>query len=198
MGAVEVRRAGAEDRDAVVRALVRAFDADPVANFLLRQDRQRARAFETAFDVVFRRLILPAREGWIADRGAGAALWTPPGSWKTARALPEVFGLIRAVGLTRLPRVVASIDEVQRKHPHEPHWYLFAIGVDPSHQGRGVGSALLRAVLAQCDARREPAYLEASTPDNARLYARHGFALLHELRLGQDGPPVSLMWREAR
>jgi ribosomal protein S18 acetylase RimI-like enzyme len=198
MTEVAVRRARAEDRAAIVQTLVRAFDRDPIANFLLRRDRGRARAFETVFDVVFRRLTLPAGETWIADEGAGAALWTPPGKWKARNVWPDTIALIRAVGVSRLPGVALSVDEAQRKHPREPHWYLFAIGVDPAHQGRGVGSALLRAVLAQCDARGEPAYLEASTPENARLYERHGFAVLHDLRLGNDGPSARLMWRQAR
>jgi ribosomal protein S18 acetylase RimI-like enzyme len=195
---VAVRRARAEDRDTVVRTLVRAFDQDPIANFLLRRDGGRARAFETVFDVVFRRLTLPAGETWITEDGAGAALWTPPRKWRAAKVWPDTIALIRAVGLLRLPSVVASVDEAQRKHPREPHWYLFAIGVDPAHQGRGIGSTLLRAVLAQCDARGEPAYLEASTPENARLYERHGFAVLHDLKLGKDGPSARLMWRQAR
>ena len=194
-----VRRAVATDRDAVVRALVRAFDADPLPNYLLRADSRRLRAFATIFDVAFRRLTLPTNEAWIAEGGArctGAALWTPPGEWKTWRALGDVLRLAWAVGAARLPRTLVETRRIERLHPRGPHWYLFAIGVDPDHQGRGVGSALLRAVLDTCDARGEAAYLEASTRENARLYERHGFRATGEVAFAPGGPGVTLMWRE--
>jgi ribosomal protein S18 acetylase RimI-like enzyme len=194
---VALRRALPEDRDAVVRALARAFDKDPVANFLLRQDHSRERAFNTVFDVAFRRLTLPLRETWMSSGGEGAALWTPPKGWKTIRGWPNIFGLAHAVGITRVPRVLAAIHRVQSEHPREPHWYLFALGVVPEAQGRGLGSALLRAVLSRCDERHEPAYLEASTEDNVRLYLRHGFRLVKEVALAPGGPIVRLMWRDA-
>ena len=178
-----------------MRALACAFDADPVANFLLRKDASRARAFHTVFDVAFRRLTLPAQEVWIAGDAEGAALWAPPRAWNALRAWPSAFGLARAVGLTRVPGVLAAIGRVQREHPREPHWYLFALGVVPAAQGRGLGSLLLKGVLSRCDERREPAYLEASTEDNARLYERHGFRVIKEVPLAPGGPVVRPMWR---
>jgi ribosomal protein S18 acetylase RimI-like enzyme len=193
-----VRRAVAEDRDAVVRALVRAFDVDPLPNYLLRADAGRERAFATVFDVAFRRLTLPTNGAWVAEGGAGAALWTPPGEWKTWRALADVPRLAWAVGASRLTRTLVGTRRVERHHPREPHWYLFAIGVDPDHQGRGIGSALLRAVLETCDARGEAAYLEASSHENARLYERHGFRATGEVALSPTGPSVTLMWRAPR
>ncbi|WP_425508628.1 GNAT family N-acetyltransferase [Streptomyces genisteinicus] len=53
------------------------------------------------------------------------------------------------------------------------HFYLV-----PALQGRGVGSAVLRGLLARCDAERATARLNvlAGSPA-ARLYERHGFAV---------------------
>ncbi len=70
------------------------------------------------------------------------------------------------------------------------------VGVEPERQGRGVGSALLREVLTQCDAEGLPAYLESSNERNLTLYRRHGFEVIEELRLGRSGPLLWLMWRE--
>jgi ribosomal protein S18 acetylase RimI-like enzyme len=193
-----VRPATRTDRDAIVYSLVRAFDADPVANFLLRQDEGRARAFETTFDVALRRLTLPVGGAWVADGGEGAALWTPPGEWKAWRAWPDALRMAHAIGWSRLHVVRAATERVERAHPRAPHWYLFTLGVDPAHQGRGVGSALLRAVLDGGDARGKAAYLEASTEDNARLYERHGFRITGTLDLAAGGPTLRLMWRDPR
>ena len=196
--AVPVRRATADDRAAVVATLCRAFDADPAVSWLLRADAKRADAFKTAFDVTFRKLCLPSNESWIAGDGAGVALWTPPGEWKIWRAIWDLPSLAGAIGLTRGPGVVAAVSRVQKFHPAAPHWYLFAIGVAPEQQGRGIGAALLGEVLSRCDERKEPAYLEASTRNNARLYARHGFVEIAEVPLADGAPSCWPMWRDPR
>ena len=76
-------------------------------------------------------------------------------------------------------------------------YYLNLLGVDPAHHGRGFGSALLAATLRRCDAESSPAYLEATSPRNRRLYARHGFEVVGEIAL-LDGPSLWRMWREPR
>lgn len=63
--------------------------------------------------------------------------------------------------------------------------------------GRGVGSALMRPVLETCDRDGVPAYLEATSERNKRLYLRHGFEVTDEIRL-PDGPTLWRMWRAPR
>ena len=197
---VTVGRAGPQDHDAIVRVLVRAFDADPVANYLLRRDAGRTRAFELCFDAFLKYATMPHGETWIADGGAGAALWTPPGRWDVGLRSALAMGpsLLRAVGWSRAVRMAIAANRVHGKHPRPPHFYLFAIGVDPERQGRGIGGELLGAVLGRCDADRIPAYLEASTLDNRRFYERHGFRVTEEVTMAPDAPPMWLMWREPR
>jgi ribosomal protein S18 acetylase RimI-like enzyme len=197
MKTVEVRRATAEDEDAIVRVLARAFEADPVARFLLREDDYPG-ALALVFRAFTKHMTMSHGEVWIEAGGSGTALWTPPGAWDvTVRAAARMApSLVRATGLSRLVRGGRALQSLQRFHPREPHYYLFAIGVDPAAQGRGIGSALLHAVLDTCDKTKTAAYLEASTEDSARLYARHGFRTTRELRVTTDAPPVWLMWRE--
>jgi GNAT superfamily N-acetyltransferase len=71
------------------------------------------------------------------------------------------------------------------------------MGVATVRQGRGIGSALLGAVLERCDREGVPAYLEATCERNRDLYARHGFTLRDEVRL-PEGPTLWPMWREPR
>jgi ribosomal protein S18 acetylase RimI-like enzyme len=88
---------------------------------------------------------------------------------------------------------------VAARHPVVPHVYLSSIGVLPEQRGRGVGSAILRHRLASADQSAHPVYLEASTPRNQKLYARHGFQPLGEpIVLGDGGPRPQPMWRTAR
>jgi ribosomal protein S18 acetylase RimI-like enzyme len=190
----ELRRAKGDDYDLVVRVLARAFENDPVANYMLRRD-----GLERAFGAFFKHAVLPHREGWLCGED-GVALWTPPGKWNATGFQLLAMGpaLFAAIGATKLVARARAAQRVSEKHPRERHWYLFAIGVEPSKQGRGVGSKLLRGVLQRCDAEKTGAYLEASTETNVRLYERHGFKLREELKMAADAPPVWLMWREPR
>jgi [ribosomal protein S18]-alanine N-acetyltransferase len=57
---------------------------------------------------------------------------------------------------------------------------VHTIGVDPAHQGKGIGRALLRALLEVADAAGATVFLEVRT-DNApahALYASEGFAVV--------------------
>lgn len=82
-------------------------------------------------------------------------------------------------------------------HPDEPVWYLPLIAVDPTHQGKGIGSALVKAALKRIDEEGLPAYLESSNPRNISLYERHGFAVTGETQVGSS-PVVTPMYRAAR
>jgi GNAT superfamily N-acetyltransferase len=195
----EIRLAGAADVPALTGVLCRAFDADPVMNWVLRQDAGRAAAFEWMFRLSLA-LTLPFGHVYTtADRGA-TALWTPPGKWRWRagwlRQLQQAPGFVRAVGLRRMPRVLPAVSALEARHPREPHFYLFQLAVDPTRQGRGVGSALLHRTLDACDRDGRPAYLENSNPRNTPLYERQGFTVVECHRIGGDGPPLWLMWRE--
>jgi ribosomal-protein-alanine N-acetyltransferase len=55
---------------------------------------------------------------------------------------------------------------------------VHTIGVDPALQGKGIGRALLRALLAFADEVAAPVYLEVRTDNEAAigLYEAHGFS----------------------
>ncbi len=82
-------------------------------------------------------------------------------------------------------------------HPHEPHWYLPLIGVDPARQGQRLGDQLMRHALARCDTDQLPAYLESSNPLNLSFYQRHGFEALGKIQVGSS-PTLVPMLRKPR
>ena len=63
--------------------------------------------------------------------------------------------------------------------PH-PEAEVHNIGVDPEHQRRGVGRALLRALLAYSDEIKAPTFLEVRTDNDSAisLYQAHGFEVV--------------------
>jgi GNAT superfamily N-acetyltransferase len=86
----------------------------------------------------------------------------------------------------------------ESNHPHEPHHHLAFLAVAPTVQGTGRGGALLRHHHAALDAAGIPAYLEAASDLNRRIYQRHGYDAGEPFYLAADGPPFWPMWREPR
>jgi GNAT superfamily N-acetyltransferase len=94
-------------------------------------------------------------------------------------------------------RAAALLQEVERRHPSETHWYLALLATDPGVQGRGIGTALLQPVLARCDTAGIPAYTETQKEENVSWYHRAGFNVIDEVRL-PDMPPIWRIWRDPR
>jgi GNAT superfamily N-acetyltransferase len=193
----DIRKLGADDVPTIARALARAFDDDPVMNWVFPSHSRRPARLEAAFSLYLRRIWLPEEECYGADRLFGAALWLPPDKWhiSLARQLRLLPSMISVNGRD-LPRLLRVLHMMETAHPEEPHYYLAVLGVEPELQGRGFGSALMQPVLARCDQERIPGYLESSKRRNVVLYERHGFRVVEEMKLPKDGPPIWRMWRE--
>lgn len=193
----EVRRAGAEDVAGIAAVLARAFGSDPVAAFLFPEPGRREEGLRRFFAAQLRHNYLDRGEVWVEANLRGAALWMPPDP--RPAAFVELVGHLSLAGVLRgrfvearrLARMLAL------RHPSERHYYLGTIGTEPALQGRGIGSALLDAVLAGCDATRTAAYLESSRQENLGFYESRGFRVREEVVFRGDGPRLWLMWRSA-
>lgn len=65
--------------------------------------------------------------------------------------------------------------------PHDDGRWLESFFLAPELQGEGIGSAVLRGLLARTDAEGVPVRLDVLQGSAARrLYERHGFVLEHE------------------
>ena len=137
---------------------------------------------------------------WSAGPGvSGAALWVPygqsPMSGEDAEAFGAALGERAGQDAGRLFELVALMEQQQ---PHEPHAYLWFLGVVPRAQGRGIGSALMAPVLDRADRLGAPTYLEATSARGKALYERHGFVASAPFAAAGGPPvwPVWPMWRE--
>ena len=81
-GTIQVRRATPADVPALTGVLVRAFADDPLVAWAVRPDTRRGDAYRRLFDLFLRRLTLPHGEVYTTTDLRGAALWTPPGTWR--------------------------------------------------------------------------------------------------------------------
>jgi ribosomal protein S18 acetylase RimI-like enzyme len=194
---VSIRKATEQDVPAMAAMLARAFHEDPIVSWVF-EDEQKRPKYTRRFFAGRARVLIGQREIYLADGGAAAAMWARPDEWRDPplRAMKELAILTPGVGL-RAGRVIRGLVQVESKHPKPPHWYLAVLGTDPSRQGEGLASALLKTVLDDCDRDEVPAYLETGTERNVAFYVRHGFTVTEEIRLPK-GPPIWLMWRDPR
>ncbi|MDT5094293.1 MAG: hypothetical protein QOH60_3656 [Mycobacterium sp.] len=192
----EAHQAVSEERSQVVGALCSAFFDDRIYRWLVPDDAQRRRS-AAIFYSRFVEACWPHGGVYAAGAGAGAALWIPPDKQLVTDEEGEAFvsDLLESAGdnaaAARMALLFQLLDD---HHPAQAHWYLAFMGVDPSAQSQGIGATLLAAVLNQADRDHVPAYLEASCPENRRLYERHGFETVRELAVA-DSPAVYAMWR---
>ncbi len=142
-------------------------------------DPWSARAFHAELDLGGHYLVALAEPG-DSITSAGSATAGPPGP-------DEVLGY---AGLAVLGP------------PHDPETSVHTIGVRPDQQGRGLGTVLLRALLARADELAAPVFLEVRTDNDSaiRLYERHGFDRIGVRRgyYQPSGADAYTMKRQAR
>ncbi|MFZ4605651.1 MAG: GNAT family N-acetyltransferase [Caulobacter sp.] len=185
---------GPVERDPLMDTLSLAFSTDPAVRYMFPTAATYLASFNRLASAMAGSA-LAAGTAWVADHGGAAALWLAPGAEADKDAIIALVG--EAVAPERQAVLGELGDLMDEFHPAEPHWYLSMIGVDPSRQGQGLGSALLKAGLARCDADGLPAYLESSSPKNVPLYERHGFEVIGLIKPG-DHPGLIPMYRAAR
>ena len=165
--------------------LAKAFTADPLYAGLFPDEGERAQSLRRMFTAVASYSVVygvvhttPAVEG--------AACWLTPGNTKVTlwRLLRTGLGLQRAVaGFNPKARkafmaTLTYMDGIHERQGLGPHWYLWALGVEPGRQGKGIGSRLIQSALAQADEGGVPCYLETETERNVAFYQKHGFEVV--------------------
>ncbi|MFR9806653.1 GNAT family N-acetyltransferase [Pseudonocardia sp. RS010] len=191
-----VRRVGRSDHAAVAATLTAAFHDDPVFTWLHPGPADRQAKIRFFFDLTVD-VLAQHDDTWATGADvAGAALWVPYGRAPMSDEEGEAFGAAlaqRAGGDAE--RLFALMTMMERHHPHEPHEYLWFLGVRPDRQGQGLGTATMAPVLARADRVGHPAYLEATSSRSKALYERHGFVA--DTPISVDGsPPLWPMWRD--
>ncbi|HVH23542.1 MAG TPA: GNAT family N-acetyltransferase [Pseudonocardia sp.] len=198
MGLVQVRAGTRSDLAGAVDVLGRAFQVEPVYEWLWPDPAQRRRRLP----VLLRANLIHLHRGpasfdvaTMEGRIVGVSIWDGPthrnaGRLRRALAWP---GRARATSgrLDRLTRVSAALAAVR---PVEPHWYLDHVGADPDVPRCGAGSALLAAGLARAEGARVGTHLECKAA-NVDYYRRFGFEVRDEVVVVSGRLTVLTMWR---
>ncbi|TDJ13418.1 MAG: GNAT family N-acetyltransferase [Deltaproteobacteria bacterium] len=180
-----IRRIRPRDHRGSIQVLARAFRDSPLNRAVIRESDRSRRLRSNLFGT---RTLLPVaaahRAVWVAHRNddiVGALIGTAPNCYPLPPpSLPA--RLVCTIGqgwsvARRWGDVFSRLDEI---HLIEPHWYLGTLGIDPDHQGRGVGTAMLRHWLEFATGDPAPIYLETDRVANVSFYQRQGFDVVRE------------------
>jgi len=191
----KVNRAKPDDRLRALSTLALAFSSDPLLRWMFPpSDSYFANVIQT-FDV-FAGHSIDGDTCLITSAFEGAAMWLAPGIETDEEAVGETFAKIFSPEF--LPKVGEMLAAMDSYHPHDDNcWYLPLIGVDPGHQNKGVGAALMKHMTEKLDDEGAMAYLESSNQKNISLYLRHGFEVIGEIQI-YDSPIVTPMVRKCR
>lgn len=182
-----VRLARPEEIPALAAMLTRAFTHDPFFSYLAGRAPERNQRMRDGWTGILRYASARLEHTWTTDDLVGVAVWLPPGHRTPLRdSLRLVPEMARFVGWRRMRLATDAFEVLEgRRRHHVPgaHFYLSVLGVEPDHQGTGIGTALMAPVLDRCDRERLPAYLETAAARNVLLYERVGFEVVEELIL---------------
>jgi GNAT superfamily N-acetyltransferase len=176
-----IRPLAADERDAACAVMGAAFADNPSTLANVDGDARRAqRTIEAVTRVV--KLANPFSAALVAERDGTivGVLNATPSSHCQPRAADKLRAAVPlALALrTALPRVMSMAAARARHDPEFDHWHIGPVGVVPTVQGQGAGSALLGAFLQRADTEDVPAFLETDVDRNVVLYERFGFKIV--------------------
>lgn len=211
---VLVRKLTAHDVSATAEVLASAFADNPAYAWMHPRRARRADDLRAFFERNLR-WHLPLELTWVAERRGeilGTSTLEPPGGVPSDLASAVRHWLVptvRAQGLRTFLRTASADREFRDQYRAltggRPYYHLHAVAVAPSGQGHGIGTRLVALALSEYERRsssdRAPCVVSTQRERNLPLYARAGFVLDGDRRMGvrwnSAGYRTWLMLREA-
>ena len=172
-------RLGMDDLEWMTELLTEAFLAEaPTTHLFLGPKRRRKTRYFMRCSCAYALLF---GECYTTVDKQGVALWLLPGNTEMSPGRMYQAGMLSApfhMGLGAFSRFMgfaAHTDKLHKAAAPMAHYYLFALGVSPTAQGKGVGGRLVRSMLERADREQLPTYLETQSARNVELFERIGF-----------------------
>jgi ribosomal protein S18 acetylase RimI-like enzyme len=194
--ALSIERATSSQLRSVAAVLARAFADDAMVRWPFGDVADVERRIEESF-ALLDAAVIDAGLLLVANACEGVAVWLDPAGLAQFEEIEFASrGAIHALMADQGIRYRRLWDWIASMMPDEPMWFLEHVGVDPQHQGRGVGAALVRHGLIGADEQRLPAVLETANARNLSFYESFGFRVFAEGDAPGDGPRIWFMRRD--
>ena len=187
-----IRKLDPSQLEAASNALIMGFSSDPFQRWLMPDPTIYYKNFKKWTINTCKQSFL--EEGIYGDKNNyGTAVWFPPGYDIDFTNISETF---KDIPKDRIEEAFKMFEELGENRLNDA-WYLEYLAVDPSKQGSGLGSLILKESLKVIDELGEAAYLESSNPKNMSLYERFGFRFLKKIQVGSS-PELNTMFRQPK
>ena len=187
-----IRKLDPSQLEAASNALIMGFSSDPFQRWLMPDPTIYYKNFKKWTINTCKQSFL--EEGVFGDENNyGTAVWFPPGYDIDFTNISETF---KDIPKDRIEEAFKMFEELGENRLNDA-WYLEYLAVDPSKQGSGLGSLILKESLKVIDELGEAAYLESSNPKNMSLYERFGFRFLKKIQVGSS-PQINTMFRQPK
>src|SRR5215472_11691493 len=128
--------------------LTEAFYKDPAAEYILPDAHTRRSVLSWFFTSVAIRITRLCGEICTTANVDGGALWLRPGVELTIghavrMEMPSLPFKLDRSSIARWISVSAYLESVRRHLADKPHWYLIALGTEPSRRGDTIRGALM-------------------------------------------------------
>jgi ribosomal protein S18 acetylase RimI-like enzyme len=175
-----------QDKQTVIDILVRAFEYNPSANYIVKQDHKKKQRLAALMDYSFEYCLINGQIYLSNDKKACALIVYPEKVHSSLKSLLISLNLIvNGTGLKNLKKAIQREAKIKELHASQPVTrHLWFIGVDPSVQKSGKGSLLLQELLSQEYSANDCVLLETSIETNLNWYKRFGFTLYNTLDFG--------------
>lgn len=169
----------------VCNILTQSFLDNKSVNYIIKQDRYKHRRIEELMNYSYKQSSVFGKIYLNADNNACALLLYPDKKRTTLKSmLWDVRFIIKSMGISNIKKALQREAAIKKEHPNQPFSYLWFIGVDPSAQGKGIGSALMQQIISDSEKQQRPICLETSTVKNLPWYEKFGFKTYRELDFG--------------
>ena len=178
-------KATQSDKQIVISILTKSFNNNKSVNAIIPQDGKRSQRMKRLMEYAFNVCMLQG-DVWLTEDKRGCALLVKPDKKKLSlqSVLFDIQFSIRCLGINNTTKAMRREAAINKVHPTGPLYYLWFIGVDPEHQQNGIGSLLMKEILAEAVRQNRTICLETSTARNIPFYKQFGFTIFRELDFG--------------
>lgn len=175
------------DKKQILDLLVQSFQENLSVNYIVKQDRKRARRIRALMDYSFEMCYLFGNVFLTEHKKACALVLYPDKKKTTPKSILLDIKLISScIGLKNIKKTLVRESKIKKIQPRKEMYYLWFIGVDPVWQHEGIGSTLLSEIIEDSRNKKRPVYLETSTLKNLPWYKKFGFHIYAKLNLGYE------------